>query len=120
MPVYNIVAQVCAIRPPERDPAGVGEMYSPPDQSLTDVYWNWRRTDDEYKTTEEPFCAKPYLCVSTLIDVTPGTWKSNKECLESQANLLRNGRKKPPKQASTCKQHSLAKASFARSATGSI
>ena len=37
-PTCTSAAQVCAMSPPERDPACVGEMYRPPDQLVTAVY----------------------------------------------------------------------------------
>ncbi len=42
-----------------------GEMYSPPVQSVTRVYWCCRMSGDEYSTTLVPLCAMPNLCVST-------------------------------------------------------
>ena len=53
-----------------------GEVYSPPGQSGAMKYWRRRSSGVRYSSTLEPLSAKPYLWVSALIDVTPGSRKS--------------------------------------------
>jgi hypothetical protein len=48
----------------------------------------------EYSNTEVPFNAYPYLCVSSDILLTPGTWKSKSGIL--YPSFLANGRMNPP------------------------
>jgi len=55
---------------------------------------------------ELPFGAKPYLCVSTLIDVTPGRRKSKPPISthgDGKPAFARQGMRKDPKQQSTCR-----------------
>mmetsp|Transcript_17831 Transcript_17831/g.44174 ORF Transcript_17831/g.44174 Transcript_17831/m.44174 type:complete len:223 (+) Transcript_17831:1103-1771(+) len=120
-PVCTSAAHVCAISPPDRDPACDGEMYRPPDQSITAVYWYWRSVDDAYSTTDDPFCDRPYLWVSTDMDVTPSTRKSNGAIFTPVAPpAVVKGRTKPPRHASTWKHTPLRLAITARSSTASM
>ena len=68
-----------------------------------------------------PFGAKPYLCVSTLMDVTPGRRKSRyeEEAMGKPAEF-RRGTRKEPKQQSTCKGNECVKASLESAASGSM
>lgn len=52
--------------------------------------------------TEDPFGVKPYLCVSTLIEVTPFCLKSTGYGKGKPAFSM-NGSKNPPKHASMCR-----------------
>ena len=93
-------------------------MYRPPDQSITAVYWYCRSAGDAYRTTDEPFCARPYLCVSTDMDVTPGTRKSNGAEVGNASPMASDakGITKPPRHASTCR-HVLWRRAMAASAS---
>ncbi len=44
-----------------------------PEQAKT---WYRRRLLSRYRMVEHPFAAYPYLCMSTEMEVTPGTLKS--------------------------------------------
>lgn len=76
LPTVIKEAQAAATTAPDLDPAMVGEMYSPPVQSVTLVNWCFLMSLFLYRTTEVPLWASPYLWVSKLMLVTPSIPKS--------------------------------------------
>lgn len=72
----------------------------PPVHSGATKYCAWRISAVEYMTTEDPLGAKPNLCVSVEMDVTPGTRKSNGGSLRPSDSA--KAMRKEPRQQSTC------------------
>jgi hypothetical protein len=79
------------------EPVMVGVAYRPPSQSVHTEYWYFLKDCDRNISTDDPFGAYAYLCVSQEIEVTPGTEKSNLYRSSSRRKLSKND----PKHAST-------------------
>jgi len=89
----------------------------PPVQSGATKYCAVRIAREAYMMMEEPLGAKPYLCVSVDMEVTPGTTKSKagSACPAAPAQAMR----KEPRQASTCRGRPRRSASAPSSPMGS-
>jgi hypothetical protein len=90
----------------------------PPVHSGATKYWCARSACVRYITTEEPFGAKPNLCVSMEMEVTPGTVKSKAQGCAKPASPAK-GISSEPRHASTCSGSPRSSASAASSGMGS-